>query len=209
MKRAWLFPDHCPGELFSGYDSIDYRDTIIAIDAGLEFLHQKGIMPNLIIGDFDSLSPDLLKAYADVPLQSFPSIKNETDSELALDWCLKNDIREIIICNDLEGRFDHALALIQNMLKAHRCNTSCRIESERQCAFFLASHTSLPSLNGATLSLLSWGEKAIFGFSAGLAYPLNGLELRDTLSRGLSNIITSDECSIKLVSGTVLAIITK
>lgn len=209
MKRAWLFPDHAPLDLFSSYESIENGDMIIAIDAGLYFLHQKGFAPHLIIGDFDSLSPSLLQLYPDVPRLTFPSHKDETDTELAVDWCLENSFDEIIICNDLEGRFDHALALLQNMLKAHQMGVSCRIESSTQRVFFLDPHKVLSSLNGATLSLLCWSPKALFGSSTGLAWPLQGLELRQTLSRGISNVICSDECEIELLEGNALAIITK
>ncbi|MDZ4183220.1 MAG: thiamine diphosphokinase, partial [Candidatus Cloacimonadaceae bacterium] len=180
MKRAWLFPDHAPLDLFSGYESIESGDMIIAIDAGLNFIHHKGIAPQLIIGDFDSLNPSLLELYPDVSRLTFSSHKDETDTELAVDWCLENSFDEIIICNDLEGRFDHALALLQNMLKAHQMGVSCRIETSAQRAFFLNSHNVLTSLKGATLSLLCWSPKAVFGFSAGLAWPLQGLELRQT-----------------------------
>lgn len=209
MKRAWLFPEHAPETLFSGYGSITQDDTVIAIDAGLNFLHGQDIRPHLIIGDLDSIDRALLETYSTVPTYIFPQAKNETDTELAVDYCLNSGIDEIIICNDLGGRFDHALALVQNMLKAHHAGVACRIESTNQRLFFLERDTLLPRMGGHTLSLISWSPSSVFGSCSGLAYPLDGLCLKDTLSRGISNIITDHECHVELLEGTVLAILTK
>ena len=60
-RQAWIFTHHAPRELFSGYGRLDAgRDLVVAVDGGLERVHGLGLRPDLIIGDFDSLSPELL-----------------------------------------------------------------------------------------------------------------------------------------------------
>lgn len=209
-RLAWLFTQHSPREIFSHYNSIDSAsDLILAVDNGLQQIDFLGLTPNLIIGDFDSVDPSLLAKFNHVEQKRYPTKKNETDTELALNWCLEREAREIVICNDLGGRFDHALALLQNLLRLHEMRQVCRIESERQQVWFLDRQTFLPGLNGCLLSLLAWGSEAIFADSTGLSYPLRGLKLKPDLTRGISNLIVGTEVSIALEKGKALAVLTK
>ncbi len=209
-NKAWLFTNHSPAEIFSSYRSIDLsQDLIIAVDNGLEQVAKLGLAPDLIVGDLDSVAPELLARYQSCEKLLHPEQKNETDTELALSWCFQNGIASVVICNDLKGRFDHALGIIQNILLAHHQGMEAVIESENQQAFFLQKVTSLKGKEGMLLSLLAWGGKARFEDSEGLAYPLDGLTLYPHLSRGISNRITAPAATLRLVSGEVLALLTK
>ena len=59
---------------------------VIAADSGLNWAYQLGIRPDLIMGDFDSVDPDVLSYYKkmQIPEKVFPTRKDFTDSELAL-----------------------------------------------------------------------------------------------------------------------------
>ena len=65
------------------YENGDY---IIGVDSGCQFLYNHHIVPNLILGDFDSIEQSLLNYYKNknIPIKTFPVIKNETDGELGL-----------------------------------------------------------------------------------------------------------------------------
>lgn len=207
-RTAWLFTHPCPEEIFSSFRCIDPRqDLLIAVDGGLAGL--RGFPPDLIIGDFDSADPALLQAYPDVPKLAHPARKNETDTELAILWCLEREARQIVILNELGGRFDHALALVQNLdfLLGKGCRGS--IESSLQRVFFLEAQNQIEGCEGCLLSLLAWSAEARFGGSSGLEYPLDGIALSPLRPRGMSNRVTSDLATISLVSGSVLAILTK
>ncbi len=209
-RTAWLFTATSPAEIFGGYAAIDpERDLIIAVDAGLERLHQLGLTPSLIIGDMDSVNPDLLALYQNCPQQRHPFVKNETDTELALLWSIAAGATEIVICNSLEGRFDHSLALTQNLGYLLARGIPGRIESATERVWFLAGETTIAGCEGCMLSLLAWGEDARFQTSTGLQYPLAGLSLQPDKVRGMSNRIQSGEAFIVLDSGTILAILTK
>jgi thiamine pyrophosphokinase len=210
VERAWLFTSTAPEVIFSGYDSIDpERDLVVAVDNGLDRVRQLGLAPDVVIGDMDSVTPGLLEQYPATPVIRHPGEKNETDTELAALWALEQGVGHIIICNNLEGRFDHALALIQNMDLVTSKGVDCKIESATQQVFFLEKETILRGLKGAWLSLLAWGGVSHLADSQGLQYPLHRLELRTELSRGISNRIVEDEARIGLASGRILAIITR
>ncbi len=209
VRRAWLFTTHCPETIYSDYNAILDTDTLIAIDGGLEFLDRLGLAPDLILGDFDSLTDlSLLQKYPSAQLLRYPSAKNETDTELAVIWCVENGIDEAIICNDLEGRKDHALAIVQNLLYAHKHGLQARLESGAGIGLFIRENQVLPYPVGSLLSLISWSETALIRDSSGLEYSLANLRLQNHESRGISNRITSNPAQINLQNGLLFCLIT-
>lgn len=212
--RAFLVTNYAPSQIVSGYENISSTDHIIAVDKGLQQVHALGLQPHIIIGDLDSLDIKLLDLYPDVPIYKHPSAKNETDTELALLWCLKQEIyTEIIICNDLQGRFDHAMGLVQNLLLA-KCFSSIgsaefpwRIESQRQILFTLPDTLILNNRKGQLVSLIPLTAEVQLISSIGLKYPLNDLVLSQHLSRGISNEIIASQASISKGSGEALVVL--
>ena len=90
------------------YETGDY---IIGVDSGCQFLYDNNIVPNLILGDFDSIDNSLLTYYKnqDIPIKTFPVIKNETDGELALIEGNKISDELLIIGTGGENEIDHFL----------------------------------------------------------------------------------------------------
>jgi len=207
--RAWLITHHAPSKLALDYASVTSEDLVIAVDGGFERCLELGLKPSILIGDLDSLRRPLLdQVPTDCQKISYPSHKNETDTQLALEYCLKQGISEIIICNDLSGRFDHCLALVQNLLQAHQSGVKASLASANQLVFILNQHNELFYPAGTQISLIALSPEAHFKSSTGLAFPLNNLFLYNWQSRGISNRTTSSEQRIDLASGLVLAVIT-
>lgn len=204
--RAWLFSNHSPSQIPTGYSSISKQDCLIAVDGGLDLLESLGRKPALVIGDLDSLDTSMIPS--GTPILRYEREKNETDMELALAWALDQGYREIIICNDLGGRFDHALGLIQNLELFSSEEINLRIESRDQVVFMLRQHNLLLFPRGSLLSLIARSSEAKLQSSRGLYYSLEGLTLYPDYSRGISNHFTEDHAVIELVSGSILAVLT-
>lgn len=205
--RAWLITCHAP--ILPQYGSIAPEDMIIAVDQGLEIIHLVRLRPTLIIGDLDSLSElSLLNEYGDVPLVKFSPDKNETDSELAMNWAISHGATEIIICNDMEGRIDHAIGLIPLLDFAKRQGVDCRIETGTQILRMLEDIDDLDYPEGTLISLLPLSEDAEFSSSVGLQYSLDGLVLKGRQTRGISNRLSASPARILKSRGDVLAVIT-
>ncbi len=207
--RAWLITPFSPLEPVIPYDSITETDLVIAVDGGLEICRELNLSPRVLIGDMDSLPRGLRTVIPDgCENIIYRSEKNETDTQLAVEYCLEQGIGEIIICNNLEGRFDHALALVQNLLQAHRNGISAKLVSSSQIISVLSGSVCLSYPAGSLLSLLAVTEKAEFAASSGLKYPLDNLTLYNWQSRGISNVATEPEQVLDIVSGLVLAVST-
>lgn len=208
-SRAWLITAHAPGQVYSGFESIASQDIIIAVDGGLELCLEKGLEVDYLCGDLDSVRPELVAQLPPERIWRFNANKNETDTELAILNCIRLGISEMVILNDMGGRVDHALGLIQNLLFAHLQQVSIRLETQDQQIFFLPEFWEARGLQGCLLSLLAHNEEAVFAMSEGLKWDLSKLSLRPGLSRGISNEIISDYVCIHKSLGQVLAVLTK
>lgn len=96
----------------------DYQDKIdfwIGVDRGVIVLLKRGIVPQLSIGDFDSVTAEeLAMIQKQVPeLSLFPAEKDETDLEIAIDWAIRQRPSDIYIFGATGGRMDHFLANVQ------------------------------------------------------------------------------------------------
>lgn len=90
----------------------DRGEFIIGVDMACALLMEKNIPIDLAIGDFDSLKKGLMKdviEYSD-KINIYPSVKDYTDTYLAVKEALSMDHTEIIIYGGVGERFDHSLA---------------------------------------------------------------------------------------------------
>ena len=95
------FPNH-PLPLQILYES----KTIICTDGSANLLIDKGINPNVIIGDMDSLLIDN-KAFSGQFIKD--SNQENTDLEKAFEWCIKNNVKTINILGASQQREDHSI----------------------------------------------------------------------------------------------------
>ena len=126
----------------------DY-DLCIAVDGGLVHCQALQIVPDLIIGDFDSISPEILKKYPTVPTEIFPIDKDQTDMELAIDKVNLPDVKKIALFGAMEKRTDHALS---NLHLMRRQPDKIVIETERETIFSLEGEKKFDCRPGQLIS---------------------------------------------------------
>jgi len=91
---------------------LDSGDFVIAADSGLVIAEKAGIVPDLIVGDMDSLDDaSILSRYPEERIKIWPRDKDYTDTELALAALADRGINDIILIGGSGGRIDHFLAL--------------------------------------------------------------------------------------------------
>lgn len=78
MKKPWAIVS---GGRFSPLADIEKCGYIIACDRGYEYLHEAGLRPDLLVGDFDSYTGPLPR---DVPRLDLPVEKDDTDTMAAI-----------------------------------------------------------------------------------------------------------------------------
>ena len=103
----------------SGNCSISYDlneltfDEIIGVDNGTTHLFDRSLIPSKVLGDLDSITPDLLEKVENmnVDLISYESNKDKTDFELSLDSINEPEEKNIFIIGGEEGEIDHLFSI--------------------------------------------------------------------------------------------------
>ncbi len=193
-------------------EAIEY-DYTIACDRGYEHAVSLGIAPDMIIGDYDSLSLDKIKkdlrnkGLSDTGVLKFPVKKDDSDTMLAIKHALEKGYDNIIVTCALGGRFDHTFANIQSMVYAKEHGADCRIISENERMHILKNGSLvLKKRPGHSLSVFSLSNESRGVTIKGALYETEDITLTNTFPLGLSNVITASETSISVKEGTLLLV---
>lgn len=183
-------------------------DTFIAADGGTRHALSLGIVPSLVIGDLDSLAENdlhMLEA-AGTETRRFPSDKNETDFELALEYAVSRRFDEILVIAALGDRLDQTLGNLSLLTSPALVGLDIRVDDGWERAWFVRNRTRVEGNPGDIISLIPWGE-AVTGIStSGLRWPLLEETLHSHKTRGLSNVLLGKEAIISLKSGLLLIV---
>ncbi len=185
-------------------------DMIIAADGGALHCLEKGIFPDLAVGDFDSLSPACVKVLQEqgTEIRQYPAQKDQTDLELALDAALEKGAEEIIILGALGGRWDMTIANVMILSRVQTANCRIRMmdgDLEMQ-AIRSGQKIRIKGQKGDTLSLIPLSQEAEGISLEGLEYPLCEETLKLGSTRGISNVMLGTDASASLRKGLLLCI---
>jgi thiamine pyrophosphokinase len=185
-------------------------DRVIAADLGGAHALAWGWPVDLLVGDLDSLGrgeATILRARG-VPVVTAPATKDETDLELALAYALEEDPECIIICAALGGRVDHLLANVFLLARPDLAGRDVQIADGAEIVRLLRGPETLTLSGrpGDLLSLLPLGDAAGGVVTDGLQYPLRDETLTLGQGRGVSNVFTADEASVRLRQGMLLVV---
>ena len=188
--------------------TLQMGDVVIAADGGANWLAAQGRAPDVLIGDLDSVAPDVRQALergACRLLRHSPD-KDETDTELALLEAVALGAERITVLGALGGRVDHALANIQLLAMPQLAGRDVRLFDGRSWLFLVRSGHAIHGVVGDTLSLIPLGGAAEGIVTQNLKYPLRGETLTLGAARGVSNVFLADEVLVALCAGVLLAI---
>ncbi len=187
------------------------NDKVIAVDYGLEWCFKNNIRPHFAIGDFDSVSSDFVTQIEqlEIELVILKPEKDETDTEAALLWVIKQKPDSIIILGGFGSRMDHSLANIHLLRLALQANVHCQLQNEHNSIQIIKSNTMIKREHYHYLSLLPLTEVVKGITLSGFKYPLNKATLNIGMTIGISNEWLSEEGHIELDSGELLIIRSK
>ncbi len=190
------------GRVFQEFDPKDY--FVICADGGYETALKLGVVPDLVVGDFDSAQK---RPPASLRTLVLPVEKDVTDTMFAALKGLAKGLRDFVLLGCLGGpRFDHSLASIETLLYLRDHGAWGFLADERTKVFLLREEKlRITKLKGATVSVFPYGCPTCTVSYTGLQYPLTRGSLTvGGLLMGVSNSIVSDDAEIKVHSGTAL-----
>src|SRR3990170_548214 len=133
---------------------------IIAADSGANCLWKYKIVPDYLIGDFDSINSKALNFLANknIPIERYPCNKDLTDAQLALKKSLQLKAKKIIFLGCLGGkRIDHLLGAFGLLLECSNLNIDAALKDDNQIVTLLKKSTTIYGKRGAIFSLQAYG----------------------------------------------------
>jgi thiamine pyrophosphokinase len=207
-NRAVIFANGLLNDLQAVRSLLQDGDYLVAADGGLHHLKRLGLEPALLVGDFDSTSPEEV-AQAEgsgARILRYRPEKDETDLELALRVVLDDGYKTIRIIGGLGGRLDHALGNIFLLTSPEALPCDIRLDDGQLEVFVIHGSAIIAGNPGEIVSLLPLGGPARGVVTDGLRYPLHGETLWPDKTRGISNIMSGVNASVILQSGYLLCI---
>lgn len=170
--------------------------TIIAVDGGIEHCLNLGMMPDILIGDMDSIDTALLDELPHLKQIKYPKEKDESDLELALDYCNLDLFEKVTIFGGLGGFLDHTLA---NLFLLPRYGKKLSLASDTQTVVLLETgiNTLTHPSNQLSFSLLPIYGPISVNETKGLKWQMNGMRLDSTFV-SLSNICLEKEITLDI-----------
>jgi thiamine pyrophosphokinase len=181
----------------------------IAADSGLDHAHDLGLVPQVVVGDLDSVSrAALARARADgATIDRYPARKAKTDLELALDRAVAAGPDRIVVAGIGGGRLDHHLANLLVLADDRYRGTDIDALNDTARVVVVRSRPrTFHGRAGESLTLLAVHGDAGDVVTTGLAYPLWGETLHAGSTRGVSNELVTTTASVTVGRGVVLAV---
>lgn len=193
-------------------EEIGQRDFLIGVDRGALFLLQNQWVPDIVIGDFDSVSLEDLTAIKNAcnhVICCDPVDKDYTDTEMAFNWALEKEPKEIVIFGALGSRFDHSLANVYLLRKGIEAGVICRIVDQNNEIEATKDHRTIRKGGYPYVSILPISLEVKGLTLEGFKYPLTGANMTLGESLTISNVQVEEVAHVKVQSGQVLIIRSK
>lgn len=193
-------------------------DKIIAVDGGLHVLYECKVMPTDIVGDFDTVDPELLMQYKGqegIRIRRFQPQKDDTDSEIAVRMAIEYGSSQIDIIGGTGNRLDHTIGNIRLLGQIYQANENpCRREGflyDRNNRVRLVGEECIiqkEEAYGKYISLFPFTQTVTGITLEGFQYPLKDatMDLFTTPTLGISNEIIAKEGKISCGEGILLVI---
>lgn len=181
---------------------------VIAADSGLHHAAAIGRRVDLVVGDLDSVTVEqLAAARADgAAVETHPAEKDASDLELALDAACARGARSVTVAGGHGGRLDHLLVNLSVLAGPRFAPLAVDAWLGATHAVVVRDETELRGRPGALLTLVAMGGTAHGVTTDGLRYRLDDDDLEAGTSLGLSNVFVDERATVRVRSGTVLAV---
>lgn len=185
--------------------SFTKADFVIACDAGYIHAQRADIVPDVIIGDFDSYLGDLPDG---VEIIRTKPEKDDTDTMMALKLAIRRGYRRIMLVGALGGRIDHMLANISLIAFAATKGADLQIvDGHHQIFAVRDGKRRVPRSSWRNISVFAFDTECTGVTLRGVKYLLEGAVLTNTFALGVSNEFTEDIAEISVESGILIVVL--
>lgn len=178
-------------------------DFYICCDSGLKHRERLGIVPNLIVGDFDSYK----NPHMDVETIILPCEKDDTDTVFAVKEALFRGFQDFLLVGVIGGRLDHTLGNVSLLLMLDAQGKAAMALDDFSEMEIVANTPVKIDSRYAYFSLLN-----ITGIAQGVTikdakYPLSNAEINCEYQYGISNeVLPEMTAEVSVGNGKLLLI---
>lgn len=189
-------------------------DCVIGIDRGLEFCYRNQIVPQYILGDFDSIDRQVLAYYEnqkEIPVKRYQPEKDASDTRIGLELALKLKSTRIFLLGATGGRLDHYMANLQSLLVPLKYGAQAWILDPQNAVTVLDRGRKIrrQELPGKYVSFFSMGDRVEGITLTGFKYPLTDYTLNNDDGIAVSNELAREEAEVSFTKGRLLMIFSK
>jgi thiamine pyrophosphokinase len=185
-------------------------DVVIAADGGVRNSFLFGVRPDIVIGDLDSITAQEIELLSvDSPrFISYPTDKDQTDLELALDYAIQIGAAEVLLFGLLGGRLDQTLANLLLLSKDAYSPLKIVLSASYDTGHLLRDQDTLTLKAdiGDIISLIPLSMSVRGVTTQGLRWPLDKANLDFGSTRSISNEVIMMRVSIQIDTGKLLVI---
>lgn len=186
-------------------------EKVIAVDSGLEGVKALGLEPDMIVGDFDSVKPEILEYYRTrehIVWDVRQPEKDETDTELALMKAQAAGCSRIVVLGATGGRLDHMLGNIHLLFPCLQKGIEAYILDPRNRLYLIDGERVFRRGEtwGKYISFVPLTEKVAGITLTGFKYPLFQKDIEIGTSLCISNELWEEEGRITFTDGVLIVV---
>lgn len=180
-------------------------EVILCADGGANRARERGIVPDFIVGDLDSITPETRAAFPNAQYIHRPS-QYATDLEKTLQYAVELGMQRALLVGVTGLRLDHQIGNL-NIAEKFCAQLEIELHDEFGIGNFLAAQEKeavgrFDAFIGQQMSLFAF-RRAEGIFTEGLKYPLNNEALEWAVRDGLSNEVIQSPVMIRVQKGVL------
>ena len=183
------------------------EESILCADGGANYAYTLGWHPSIIVGDMDSILPEVKKHFTDlgVPFKQFSRRKDYTDTQIVLQMAFEMGATEIIMLGTLGKRLDHTMSNIYSGIDILNKGIKVSHLSPQGNIYLVNDQIEITGQPGELVSILSLADASRGLTISGFEYPLDNVCLENKFPYAVSNVMAAERAVISLQEG-ILAV---
>ncbi len=195
-------------------------DLTVAVDGGLSAANLLNVQVHTVIGDFDTVKPELLETYAqtmndadngrETQIIRLNPMKDDTDTQYAMKWLMEQGATDIDIIGAVGTRMDHTLVNIYNLQMAHDHGVRATMYDQCNKMYIIEGKTTLKKdeAYGRYISLLQLTPVVKDVTLTGFKYNVEHYDfcMSGDYRAGTSNEFVGDEATVNIGQGRMVVV---
>lgn len=187
---------------------IEQAEVVICADSGGDYAYENRIMPNYLLGDFDSISSQA-KAFFQcqgVEIRRVPAEKDFTDTQMAMELAMEFLPEQVFIFGGCGSRLDHSLGNILLFTQYLSKVSQIILLEKGYRGYYSTGSLEICGQAGQTVSLIPLAGPVTNLSLQGFYYPLDRGTLLWGSSRGISNVLLETRARITHDTGILFIV---